>query len=53
MDRTTIDASDNETEDTNSSEAEPRLSSDTLQADIKFVSSEEDLAATRNGKTSP
>jgi hypothetical protein len=46
MDRTTIDERDNETEDTNSSEAERRLSSDTLEADIEFVSSEEDLAAT-------
>jgi hypothetical protein len=48
MDRTTIDESDNESEysdGSNSSEQETRLSSDTLEANIEFVSSEDDLAA--------
>jgi hypothetical protein len=48
MDRTTIDESNNESEHTdssNSSGQEARLSSDTLEANIEFVSSEEDLAA--------
>jgi hypothetical protein len=44
MDRTTRDESDYENEDTDNSEEQQRLSSDnTLEADIKFVSSEEDL----------
>jgi hypothetical protein len=51
MDRTTRDESNNESEHTNSSdsseEQEARISSDTLlEADIEFVSSEDDLAAT-------
>ncbi len=49
VDKTTKDKSDNKnkyTDNSNSSEQEPWLSSDTLEANIEFLSNEEDLAAT-------
>jgi hypothetical protein len=48
MDRTTIDKSDNETNDPSNYE----LSSDDIETDIDFVSSDQDLATSSSGFTS-